>query len=316
MTHPDQPSGAPEHPASAPRACRSSQPLPQRPPRRRASAQHADDTAPIPWARTTTMPTVPAVSRGQAPGPVTPTAVPPQLPPIPTSLRPRPPRSRLRCGRAGRPRSRQPWPSGSRRWRRSAPPPRSRQGVRRTPSDGEGPAAPSSSRAAGSSSPEASSCRAPARSSPAWARSRVAPCTFPASAGTTTTTSPTTTAGRVPGARRHERRLGAGHRETTSAAARARGIPAAARSGRGCARCAAPRSDLLPPSGSWPPRATGTTGSTTGSAQDHRPDLARAADDEGRARARRARGGRGVAVDAGEQQLGHLCADLRARSGG
>jgi len=48
MTHPDQPSGAPEQPASA---------------------QRADDTAPIPWARTTTMPTVPAPSRDQAPAP-------------------------------------------------------------------------------------------------------------------------------------------------------------------------------------------------------------------------------------------------------
>lgn len=55
MTHPDQPSGAPERPASA---------------------RRADDTAPIPWARTTTMPTVPAPSRDQASGPVTSTAVP------------------------------------------------------------------------------------------------------------------------------------------------------------------------------------------------------------------------------------------------
>lgn len=66
MTHPDQPSGAPELPASTPRASTPT-----------ASAQGSDDTAPIPWARTTTMPTVPAASRGQASGPVTPTAVPP-----------------------------------------------------------------------------------------------------------------------------------------------------------------------------------------------------------------------------------------------
>ena len=86
MTHPDQPSGAPEHPASAPRASAqrasaqpasaqpASAPTASTPP---ASDQRADDTAPIPWARTTTMPTVPAGSRGQVPGPVTHTAVPP-----------------------------------------------------------------------------------------------------------------------------------------------------------------------------------------------------------------------------------------------
>ena len=61
MTHPDQPSGAPERPASA---------------------QGSDDTAPIPWARTTTMPTVPAASRVQASGPVTTAAA---VPPAPAS---------------------------------------------------------------------------------------------------------------------------------------------------------------------------------------------------------------------------------------
>ena len=61
MTHPDQPSGAPERPASG---------------------QGSDDTAPIPWARTTTMPTVPAASRVQACGPVTTAAA---VPPAPAS---------------------------------------------------------------------------------------------------------------------------------------------------------------------------------------------------------------------------------------
>jgi hypothetical protein len=60
MTDPEQPSGAPQQPA------------PQQP----SSAERADDTAQIPWARTTTMPTVPAPSRDQAAGPVIPTPVP------------------------------------------------------------------------------------------------------------------------------------------------------------------------------------------------------------------------------------------------
>ena len=63
MTHPDQPSGAPEQPVSAQQA---SAPPESAPP---ASDQPADDTAPIPWARTTTMPTVPAPSQDQAPAP-------------------------------------------------------------------------------------------------------------------------------------------------------------------------------------------------------------------------------------------------------
>lgn len=74
MTHPDQPSGAPEHPASAQPASVPRAPVPP------ASAQPAHDTAPIPWARTTTMPTVPptvpAPSRDQASGRVAPSAVP------------------------------------------------------------------------------------------------------------------------------------------------------------------------------------------------------------------------------------------------
>lgn len=85
MTHPDQPSGAPEHPASAQPASAPREPAPPAPvppasvpqePAPPASAQSAHDTAPIPWARTTTMPTVPAPPRDHASGRVTPTAVP------------------------------------------------------------------------------------------------------------------------------------------------------------------------------------------------------------------------------------------------